>query len=105
MKNTTAKICTLSREELEKVVEDLWIRASTIQRLTYLLQNDLDFGLSESRARAINDDTVTLMFQRRGIDCTIWLAGEAWSKMVDLLNTLSDLNSDAEAPASRAGDE
>lgn len=97
MSDVTSKICTLPREELEAIVEDLRCRANVIQRLTYLLIGDLEFGLSQSRGH-VSGDMVTLRFQKRGIDCTQWLASEAWSKANDLLKLINGLSSETDCP-------
>lgn len=94
MSDITSKICTLPRKELEKVAEDLWCRAIDIQHLTYLLMGNLEDALSQSRGM-VDGDTVTLRFQKRGIDCTQWLASRAWVKAADLLKILDDMYSDA----------
>ena len=85
------KVNTLSQRKFEAIVEDLWERAATIQNLTYLLMGDLGRGLSEQRATAVEDTHITLVFQRRGIDVTNWLAGEAWAKTLEIEEALGDL--------------
>ena len=57
--------------------------ARDIHNALYLLMSDLDVGFSEKRARVIDDDAINLTFQKRGIDATMWLTGEAWNKAAD----------------------
>lgn len=99
MTEIVSKISALPHKELEKVAEDLWCRALNVQRLTYLLMCDLEVSLDENRARSIDGETVTLMFQKRSLDVTLWLVSQAWSKAADLEELLDDLQSDAPAGA------
>ncbi|MCK9552256.1 hypothetical protein [Aquamicrobium sp.] len=102
MSEIISKISTLSRTELEGAIEDIWAKANVIQRLTFLLDINLEKDFKLGRATRIDGNTVTLMFQKRGIDATLWLAGETWSKTADLLEILDDLNSSVETPAGKA---
>jgi transcription elongation factor len=66
--------------------------STLVHQLHYLL-GDLESGLDLGRARAIDGDTVTLMFQKDGIEATLWLLSEAWrtaKNMQEALKALQD---------------
>lgn len=64
-------------------IEDIWGKTVALQHVLHFLTSDLESSLSEQRGK-VEDDTVTLKFQRDGLAATLWLASEAWSKSVDL---------------------
>ncbi len=74
----------------EKEREEVHTRVRAIASMLHLLLGDLESGLDETRGR-IDRNSVTLMFQRNGIDATMWLVGEVWNRSVDLRDYLDEL--------------
>lgn len=80
--------CKLTRKEFDDLTDALFTKANIVQRHLYLLMGVLEDSLNEKRG-VVNGTTVTLKFQKRGIEVTTWLAGAAWSQSDDLVE-LSD---------------
>ena len=96
--NTTVKPAptTSPDDALLKMVEEAAGEARAIHNALYLLLSDLDWGFSEKRAIATDKGSVTLIFQKHGIDAKLWLAGEAWSKAADIVEQLNVIVSKVE---------
>jgi hypothetical protein len=77
--------------EIQAEYEAIWSDLSDLQRKSYLLMGCVEDGLSISRAKEVNGDTVTLMFQKRGIDVAEWLAGQVWSDAANILKKADSL--------------
>lgn len=76
-------------------IESIWCDIADLQRKAYLLSGNIDAGLNQGRGK-VDGDTVTLMFQKRGIDVTLWLAGEVWSDAEHLVGKVQEVMEELE---------
>lgn len=88
--DTTCKLASLSRRELEKLAEDLSVDARNVQRFNYLLMGLLEKALDVDRGKS-DGTTVRLIFPLEKLDVLNWLAAEAWSRSIDMTGRLEDL--------------
>lgn len=87
----------ISIAEIQAEYEAIWSGLSDLQRKSYLLMGCVEDSLSINRAKEVDGDTVTLMFQKRGIDVAEWLAGQVWSDAADILKKADSLYDRLEA--------
>lgn len=84
-------------EDLANEFEAIWSDIHNLQRKAYLLMGDIGSGFDLKRAREADEHSVTLMFQKRGIDVTEWLVGEVWADAADLVEKADKLYDRLEA--------
>lgn len=66
---------------LQAMIDDragLLAQAVRARHLCRVLTNDLEVKLNFARACRTDETTVTLMFQKDGIDTVLWLMSELW---------------------------
>jgi hypothetical protein len=72
-------------KDLQAWLEDTWSDVLGARRKAYMLMGDIEGHLDERRGKvALDGHTVTLSFQREGIDATQWLTGQVWSDIANI---------------------
>lgn len=87
---SAAPRCKLTEREFNELTDNLFSKVNVLQRQAYILNRLIEESLNQNRGK-VDGDTVTLMFQKRGIDVIEWLAGEAWSGAVDIVDMTDKL--------------
>lgn len=67
--------------------DGMFSAAMDLQRALYLLMSDLEDSFAFDRGK-IDGNTVTLKFQKDGIDAALWLAAMAWGRAKDLVEII-----------------
>jgi hypothetical protein len=71
--------------------------SGTLAHQLYLLMADLESALDVDRA-VVKGSNVTLMFQRDGIEATLWLVSQAWRTAQDLRELIENTQRNIDCP-------
>lgn len=92
------RIATMAGSELEEVAEKLRSTVENLRCNVDLIVEDLERGFDPGRGER-NGDTVTLMFNDRGIDAMFWLVNRALETVEDLERRANGLAEGVEVAA------
>jgi|GEM_PF-3094964 len=78
-------------EDVGSKFEELWSQATELTHLLHFLMGELEDSLNPDRGHTDDRGTITLMFQKDGIEAKLWAMGNSWSRCKKLRNELEEL--------------